>query len=266
MLGVFDSGFGGLTVLRPIHETLPELSTIYLGDNARAPYGVRPQEEIYRFTLEGVRFLFAQNCQLVILACNTASAQALRRIQQEILPAEYPGRRLLGVIRPAAEYLATHGRHVGIFATPATVESNAYTHELEKLNPNVEVTQVACPGLTDLIEAGRQTGENCNQLVKHFADELFLESPKTEEVLLGCTHYPLVQTLFEKQVPRGVPVVSQGEIVAGALKDYLERHPTLKTQLDWSGQHQYFTTNGPDISKLASLFYGNEIQFQKTTL
>jgi glutamate racemase len=266
MLGIFDSGFGGLTVLRPIHEKLPRLSTVYLGDNARAPYGVRTQEEIYQFTLEGVRFLFDLNCQLVVLACNTASAQALRRIQNEVLPMEYPDRRVLGVIRPASEYLSARGDHVGIFATPATVESNAYVHELKKLNPNIEVTQVACPGLTNLIEAGHHTGENCNQLVKHFTDELFTKAPKTEKILLGCTHYPLVQSLFETHTPKEVQVYSQGAIVADTLDTYLERHPDIKNRLDWTGQRHYFTTNGPDISKLASLFYGDDIQFQSTNL
>ena len=258
MLGIFDSGFGGLTVLQPIHEHLPNLSTIYLGDNARAPYGVRSQEEIYQYTLEGVRFLFEQGCPLVILACNTASAQALSRIQKEVLPDEFPDRRVLGVIRPAAEQLAQNGTDVGIFATPATVESEAYVEELKKLNPSVRVEQLACPGLTDLIEAGRHEGENCNQLTKHFTDELLAKAPSITSILLGCTHYPLIEDLFSKHHPEHVKLLSQGSIVAKSLADYLERHPEMLECIDQNSARRYFTT-GKDLHSLASTFYGATI-------
>ncbi|MCR4314682.1 MAG: glutamate racemase [Candidatus Uhrbacteria bacterium] len=266
MLGVFDSGFGGLTVLKPIHQRLPTLSTIYLGDNARAPYGVRSQEEIFQFTLEGVRFLFERGCPLVILACNTASAQALRRIQQDMLPLEYPDRRVLGVVRPAAEYLAKHATRVGLFATPATVESAAYVHELYDLNPTIKVTQVACPGLTDLIEAGRQDSPATDTLVAGCVRQLLATDEHIQEVLLACTHYPLVESVFRAHLPQAVHVLSQGDIVAASLESYLARHPKLDEQLQKTGERKYFTTNGSDVSGLASMFYGQEIQFEKVVI
>ncbi len=257
MLGIFDSGFGGLTVLKAIHKQLPELSTLYLGDNARAPYGVRSQEEIYQYTLEGVRFLFDRGCPLVILACNTASSQALRRIQQDVLPVEFPDRRALGVIRPAAEHLANTSKSVGIFATPATVQSEAYTHELQHLDKTIDVHQIACPGLTDLIEAGRHEGEDCAQLVKHFVDELVEAAPDIDTALLGCTHYPLVETLFRAHLPKDVTLVSQGELVATALAEYLTHHPEFRDRIQTSGEHTYVTT-GKNLNDLASRFYGQE--------
>ena len=258
MLGIFDSGFGGLTVLKPIHELLPKLSTIYLGDNARAPYGVRSQEEIYRYTLEGVRFLFEQGCPLVILACNTASSQALRRIQHEVIPAEFPDRRVLGVIRPAAEYLANSESTDGIFATPATVDSGAYIEEVRNLNPDLNLHQLACPGLTDLIEAGQHDGENCSRLVEHFSKKLIGLNPSIEQVLLGCTHYPLIHDLFQKHLPERIKVLDQGEIIATSLADYLDNHPEITKHLDQAGSRQYFTS-GDTNSKLGSQFYGEEI-------
>lgn len=263
MLGVFDSGFGGLTVLKPIHHLLPTYSTIYLGDNARAPYGVRTQEEIFQFTLQGVRFLFDQGCPFVVLACNTSSAQALRKIQQEILPIEYPNRRVLGVVRPASEYLAKHGSRVGIFATLATVESAAYVHELYKLNPTIKVTQVACPGLAGLIETGKHSSRETDEFVKQCADKLLSADEHIEEVLLACTHYPLVESLFRTHLPESIHLLSQGKIVAVSLESYLTRHPEIDSLLEKSARHMYFTTNGEDISQLASMFYGSEIQFTK---
>lgn len=266
MLGVFDSGFGGLTVLKPIHNRLPTLSTIYLGDNARAPYGVRSRDEIFQFTLEGVRFLFEQGCPLVILACNTASAQALRRIQQEVLPTEFPGHCVLGVVRPAAEYLAKHATRVGLFATPATVESAAYVHELYNLNPTIKVTQVACPGLTDLIEAGKQDSQATDALVAGCVKQLLAADDHIQEVLLACTHYPLIETLFRAHLPETVHVLSQGEIVAASLESYLARHQELDEQLQKTVERKYFTTNGSDVSGLASMFYGSEIKFEKVSI
>lgn len=266
MLGVFDSGFGGLTVLKPIHQRLPSLSTMYLGDNARAPYGVRSQEEIFQFTLEGVRFLFEQGCPLVILACNTASAQALRRIQQEVLPTEFPDRRVLGVVRPAAEYLAKHATRVGLFATPATVESAAYVHELCHLNPAIKVTQVACPWLADLVETGKQNSKEADVIVDGCVKRLLAADDQIQEVLLACTHYPLVETLFRVYLPQTIHVLSQGEIVAASLESYLTRHPELDEQLQKTGERKYFTTNDSDISGLASIFYNEEIQFSQATI
>lgn len=263
MLGIFDSGFGGLTVLKPIHERLAEVSTVYLGDNARAPYGVRTQEEIFQFTLEGVRFLFEKGCPLVILACNTASSQALRRIQQEILPRAFPDRRVLGVIRPAAEYLVANSRRVGILATPATVDSQAYVHEFQKLNPEIIVSQVACPGLTDLIETGRQNTPECRELIDRFVQELLAKDPTIEDVLLACTHYPLVFRLFREAIPSPIDVLTQGALVATSLQDYLVRHPEINGRLEKKSDRTYFTTQDQNISNLASMFYGSTIEFQK---
>ncbi|TAL49768.1 glutamate racemase [Patescibacteria group bacterium] len=266
MLGVFDSGFGGLTVLKPIHHLLPTYSTIYLGDNARTPYGVRSQEEIFQFTLEGVRFLFDQGCPLVVLACNTSSAQALRKIQQEILPIEYPDRRVLGVVRPASESLTKLGSRVGIFATPATVESAAYIHEMYKLNPTIKVTHVTCPRLVELIEAGKHDTDETNDLIKCCCEALLDKDERIEEVLLACTHYPLVESIFRRHLPESVHLLSQGQIVARSLESYLTRHPEIDSRLEKSDGRTYFTTNGDDISGLASMFYGEEIEFLHVNL
>jgi glutamate racemase len=266
MLGIFDSGFGGLTVLKPIHHRLPHLTTIYLGDNARAPYGTRSKEEIFQFTLEGVRFLFAQGCPLVILACNTASAQALRRIQQEVLPGEFPDRRVLGVVRPASEYLAKHASRVGIFATPATVESSAYVHELYNLNPTIKVTQVACPGLTNLIEQGKHNSTEAEELIQGCVEKLGAADDAVQEVLLACTHFPLVEQTFREHLLPNVHVFSQGEIVAASLETYLARHPEHDERLDKTGSRSYFTTNSENVSILASMFYGEDISFQKANI
>lgn len=266
MLGIFDSGFGGLTVLKPIHNRLSEYSTIYLGDNARAPYGTRSQEEIYQFTLEGVRFLFGQGCPLVVLACNTASSQALRRIQQEILPIEFPDRRVLGVVRPASEYLAKHGTRVGIIATQATVDSHAYVHELYKLNPAIKVSQKACPGLAGLIEEGKCHAPETELLIEECTKNLLATDEQIDEVLLACTHYPLVESVFRAYLPESIHLLSQGNIVAASLESYLAHHPEIDDRLEKTGERHYFTTNTQDISELASLFYGEKIQFEKAVI
>ncbi|HBK33905.1 TPA: glutamate racemase [Candidatus Uhrbacteria bacterium] len=270
MLGIFDSGFGGLTVLREIHRRLPHLSTLYLGDNARAPYGDRSQEEIFQFALEGLSFLFAQGCPLVIFACNTASAHALRRIQQTILPIRFPDRRVLGVTRPTVEYLAGSDRahHLGIFATQATVDSRSYELELHKLlaKNSVMLTQVACPGLTNLIEAGKEETEETAQLVKHFVSDMLTQDPHVQRVLLACTHYPLIKHLFGKSLPKGVDVLTQGEVVAQKLETYLERHPEMMGRLNQNGMRKYCTTSSAGISQLATRFYGSEINFEQVNI
>lgn len=259
MLGVFDSGFGGLTVLRAIHERLPNVSTVYLGDNARAPYGTRSHEEIFQFTLEGIRELFRRGCPLVIVACNTSSAQALRQIQQTILPVEFPDRRVLGVIRPTAEEIVSMStaKHIGVFATPATVASGAYLREIV----GATVTQVACPGLVDLIESGRERSGEAEALVATFCAQMISTDPLIDAVLLGCTHYPLVEDLFIKHLD-GRRVISQGTIVAEKLAGYLGRHPEIAERLDATGSRQYLTTKSDeDLSSLASRFYGETLQF-----
>ena len=274
MLGVFDSGFGGMTVLRAIHERLPNVSTVYLGDNARAPYGTRSHEEIFAFALEGVRELFRRGCPLVILACNSASAQALRQIQREVLPNEFPDRRVLGVIRPTAEEIVSLSatRHIGVFATPATVASGSYPREIQ----GAVVTQVACPGLVDLIEAGRERSAEANELVATFCAQMVATDPAIDAVLLGCTHYPLVDGLFKKHVnasaeinPGGGSrrVVSQGAIVAEKLADYLVRHPDMAGRMDRTGSRTYLTTkNDETLSSLASRFYGDGVSFERVDI
>lgn len=273
MLGVFDSGFGGLTVLKPIHDRLPDLSTAYLGDNARAPYGTRPHEEIFAFALEGVRELFRRGCPLVILACNTASAQALRQIQRTVLPTEFPGHRVLGVLRPTAEEIVTMSRsgHIGVFATPATVASGAYVREISNFAPpalNVRIAQVACPGqLTILIEQGRGDSEEADAIVASCCADLLARDPLIDTVLLGCTHYPLVEPLFRKHLPPSVEIVTQGAIVAAKLADYLARHPVLAARLHRTGARQYLTTKSDEtVSSLASRFYGAPVRFEPTVL
>lgn len=267
MIGIFDSGFGGLTILKPIHERLPRLSTIYLGDNARAPYGTRTHEEIFAFALEGVRELFRRGCPLVIFACNTASAQALRQIQQTVLPAEFPDRRVLGVIRPTAEELASMSAsgQVGVLATPATVKSEAYVHELKHVRPDLRVSQVACPGrFTILIEEGLDASEEANAIAASCCAELMKLDPRIDTVLLGCTHYPLVEELFRKHLPPAVTIITQGAIVADKLESYLARHPDIAARIDQSGTRQYLTTKDDDaVSPLASRFYGSPVRFER---
>lgn len=265
MLGIFDSGFGGLTVLKPIQARLPALSTIYLGDNARAPYGVHDHETIYQFTLDGVRFLFDKGCPLVILACNSASAQALRQIQQEVLPREYPNKRVLGVIRPAAEELAnaSESGHIGIFGTPATVTSNAYIYELLHLNPSLKVDQVAAPGITDLIEQGKQHSDELDALIEEYCRTLMNQDPQVDTVLLACTHFPIVADQFRNYLPDRITVMNQGEIVAAKLEDYLQRHPEIFEQIEKTGTRHYLTTGKTDhVTELASTFAGSETTFE----
>ena len=265
MLGVFDSGYGGLTILKAIHGRLPSISTIYLGDNARAPYGTRAPAEILAFTREGVRFLFERGCPLVILACNTASADALRTIQQTLLPEEYPHRRILGVIRPTAEAIRENPKHhIGIFATPATVNSCAYARELAHLGP-FSVTQQACPGLVDAIERGETETSETADLVASFVAQLLQKDPAIKTVLLGCTHYPLILPLFRTTLPGRVNIIIQGPTVAEKLADYLARHQEIDTRLAHSGTREFFTTGIPN-NPLASYFYKNEILFNKICL
>ncbi len=259
-------------MLKPIHKALPDVSTVYLGDNARAPYGVRSHEEIFQFALEGVRFLFDQGCPLVVFACNSASAQALRQIQQEVLPNEYPGKRVLGIIRPAAEWLVENSTagHIGIFGTEATVRSMAYVNELEHFaqsgGRHIDVTQVACPGLTDLIENGEVTGSKINGLVNEYVEKMMTKDKMVDEVMLACTHFPLIKNLFEKSIGEGIQVVGQGEIVAEKLSEYLNNHQELNEAISRTGDRQYFTTKSGDVSELASLFYGEDLDFKQVSL
>lgn len=268
MLGMFDSGFGGLSVLKAVHARLPDASTVYLGDNARAPYGTRTHEEIFQFTLEGIRALFSRGCPLVVLACNTASAQALRQIQQTVLPAEFPDRRVIGVIRPTAEEIVARSAsgHLGVMATPATVTSGAYLREIADAagQTPVTVTQIACPGLVELIEAGHERSPELRELAGLYVADLLKHDNAIDVILLGCTHYPLIADVIAAFVPPGVRVVSQGEIVAEKLADYLARHPDIDARVDKGGTRTYLTTkNDEHLSALASRFYGSPVQFER---
>lgn len=263
MLGIFDSGYGGLTILKEIRNRLPNISTMYLGDNARAPYGTRAPEEILAFAWEGVCFLFEKGCPLVILACNTASADALREIQQTFLPKMFPDRRVLGVIRPTVEVIGKEItlKRVGVFATQATVSSGAYVRELAHLVGHLSITQQACAGLVDAIERGETTTPKTAHLVALFVKLLLKKDPMIETVILGCTHYPLVLPLFRAALPSHINLVVQGPIVAEKLAGYLVRHPEINRQLDQFGHRLFFTTGAPN-KMLASYFYGNEIHIR----
>jgi len=228
-IGVFDSGYGGLTILSDIREQLPQYDYLYLGDNARAPYGTRSFDVVYEYTLQAVKELFDRGCYLVILACNTASAKALRTIQQNDLPGLFPDRRVLGVIRPSTEILGalTSTGHVGVLATEGTVRSESYVIELHKFSPDTVVNQQACPMWVPLIENNRHLSEAGKMFIKEDVDQLLASDPLIDVILLGCTHYPLVKNYLEEIVPPHVKIVSQGSIVAKSLEDYLVRHPEI---------------------------------------
>lgn len=243
-IGVFDSGYGGLTVLSELIHYLPDYDFIYLGDNARAPYGTRSFDVVYKYTLQAVRELFDQGCPLVILACNTASAKALRTIQQHDLPELAPDRRVLGVIRPSTEVLGslTTSGNVGILATQGTVKSESYLLELHKFSPEVKVFQQACPMWVPLIESNEHFSKPGKKFIRKDVQKLLEQSAKIDTILLGCTHYPIVEAYLREIVPPSVRIVSQGEIVAKSLVDYLDRHPEMNARLNRNGQLRYLTS------------------------
>ena len=272
-IGVFDSGYGGLTILEKIRKELPEYDYLYLGDNARAPYGTRSFEVIYEYTLQAVRWLHSQGCRLIILACNTASAKALRSIQQNDLPiingeglkVKGEGLRVLGVIRPTVEYVSSNGaKHVGIMATPGTVSSNSYVIELEKVDSSLVVSQEACPMWVPLIEAGEHTGEGADYFVDKYVRELLAKDAEMDTIILGCTHYPLLLPKIEAALEvmgRGdIRVVCQGEIVAASLADYLRRHTEIESDLSHGGTCTYITTEAAEKFRgSASIFLNTPI-------
>lgn len=262
-IGVFDSGFGGLSILRHIREALPDYDYVYLGDNARAPYGPRTREEVIAFTTQAVDFLFKQDCQLIILACNTASAMALRHIQQVYLPAHYPERRILGVLIPAAEAAvaaSTHGR-VGVMATQGTVESGSFESEIQKLKTDTIVVQEACPALVPLIEQGSHNSEDIVTALKGYLQPLI--EAGVESIILGCTHYELIRPLIREVVPSPIHLVVEGVEVAERLSDYLRRHPETERLLSLGGSLVAFTTgNVEQFERLGSGFYGHPLSAQ----
>lgn len=273
-IGVFDSGYGGLTILDAIRRELPEYDYLYLGDNARAPYGTHSFEVIYRYTLQAVQYLINKNCALIILACNTASAKALRTIQQRDLPRineqMVNGKmvNILGVIRPTVEAVPgiTKSGHVGILATPATVSSESYVLELEKIAPDLTVSQQACPMWVPLIEAGEHNSEGADYFVEKYLREILHKDPKIDTLVLGCTHYPLLKEKIEKMA-KNVTIIAQGELVAKSLKDYLERHPEYTSQLSTGATCTYLTTeNANRFSQSASHFLSAPISAEHIDL
>ncbi len=268
-IGVFDSGYGGLSVLRDVRALLPQYDYLYFGDNARAPYGTRSFELVYQFTLDAVIRLFQLGCHLVILACNTASAKALRSIQQTDLPRIDPSRRVLGVVRPTAEIVGsfTRSRHVGLLATPGTVRSRTYDIEISRLHPDIHLVSLACPMWVPLIENGEHRGPGADYFVRQSVDELFRLDPLVDTLLLGCTHYPLLLPKLRQFVPQGVTIVSQGTYVASSLANYLRRHPDMETRLTRSGTVSYLTTEHPSVFDTASTaFLGYPVASEHVTL
>ncbi len=256
-IGVFDSGYGGLTILHQMRSLLPQYDYLYLGDNARAPYGPRSFDVVYQFTREAVVKLFSMGCHLVILACNTASAKALRTIQQNDLPVLDPTRRVLGVIRPTAECIGsiTQTRHVGILATEGTIKSESYVLEIQKLYPDISVSGVACPLWVPLIENNEYDTPGADYFVKKRIDALMRLDPDIDSIILGCTHYPLLLDKILKHTPRGVRIIPQGEYVAASLKSYLERHPEIDARCTKHGTCHYLTTENKDkFAESAKIF------------
>jgi len=262
-VGIFDSGYGGLTVFRSIADALPQYDYLYLGDNARAPYGNRSFETVYEYTLECVQWFFEQGCPLVILACNTASAKALRTIQQKYLPAYAPGKRVLGVIRPTAEVVGQYTRtgHVGVLGTKGTVSSGSYLKEIGNFYPEVKVYQQACPLWVPFIESGDYKGEGVDYYIKRDLDALFAQASDIDTLLLACTHYPLLEDKIRKYLPADVRLVTQGPIVASSLSGYLLRHPEIDGELSKGSSRSFFTTDSAsDFEEHATSFFGEEVK------
>jgi glutamate racemase len=267
VLGFFDSGFGGLSVVREIQKKLPQYSFTYLGDNARTPYGSRPLEVIHRFTLEGVVELFNRGCELIIVACNTSSSVALRKIQQEYQQKQHPDKRVLGIVIPTAEEVSSLSttKVIGILATEATVNSLAYPQEILKIDPQVQVHQQACPLLVPLIEAGDV--EATRGPARQYVESLLEQDPRIDTILLGCTHYALIESILRQLIPQTIRVVTQGAIVAGKLADYLRRHPEIERRLDKSGKEIFLSTEySPRVQKLATQFFGRPIAIETVGL
>lgn len=269
-IGVFDSGYGGLTILEGIREALPQYDYIYLGDNARAPYGVRSFEIVYRFTLEAVECLFEMGCPLVILGCNTASAKALRTIQQNDIPLmEDPTRRVLGVIRPTVESIGELSQtgHVGVFGTPGTIASKSYDMEIAKLYPDFKVTGHACPMWVPLVENRESSSDGADYFVKQEIDRLFEKDADIDTVILGCTHYPLLLNKIRQYLPAGVKAVKQGELTGRSLADYLQRHPDMEARLSRGGECKYLTTESAErFSEMASVFLEKPVKAEHIIL
>jgi len=268
-IGIFDSGYGGLTILHGIRQLLPQYDYLYLGDNARAPYGPRSFDVVYEFTRQAVQHLFGMGCHLVILGCNTASAKALRTIQEHDLPQWDPERRVLGVIRPTAEVIGqlTRSRHVGVLATEGTIRSESYKLEIQKLWPDIQVSGVACPFWVPLVEYNEADSPGADYFVKKRIDQIMHLDPQIDCLILGCTHYPLLMPKILKYLPHGVRVVPQGEYVADSLQHYLERHPQIEQRCSKHGNVHYLTTENPDkFTEQAQLFLHEPVEVENIVL
>lgn len=268
-IGVFDSGYGGLTILDKIREALPEYDYIYLGDNARAPYGTRSFEVVYEFTRQAVNKLFDIGCHLVILACNTASAKALRSIQMNDLPKIDPARRVLGVIRPTVECIGdiSKNRHIGVLATAGTIKSESYPLEIHKLFPDIQVSGVACPMWVSLVENNESQNDGADYFIRKYIDQLLSKDPQIDTVILGCTHFPLLLPKIRQYIANDIGVISQGEYVAESLKDYLRRHPEMDAKCTKNGNCQFYTTEAEEkFSESASTFLNRQISVKHISL
>jgi len=268
-IGVFDSGYGGLTVFKSIVKKLPEYNYIYLGDNGRAPYGDRSFDTIYEYTLECVEWLFAQHCPLVILACNTASAKALRSIQQNVLPNKYPGYRVLGVIRPTAEIVGdfTSSNVVGVMGTRGTVNSESYLMEIDHFFPDVKVVQQSCPIWVPLVENNEHLKPGADYFVKEYVAELLAKDADIDCIILACTHYPLLMPKIKEFLPEGIGLLGQDDIVADSLVQYLERHPEIASQIGKLGQRAFYTSGDPAaFDASASIFFDDAVRSQHVDL
>lgn len=260
-IGVFDSGYGGLTVLKEFIDLMPEYDYFYLGDNARSPYGTRSFEAVYNYTLAAVEKLFEMGCHLIILACNTASAKALRSIQQNDLPRLAPNKRVLGVIRPSVESLGkfTTTGNIGVLGTKGTVLSNSYPLEIKKIFPKIKVSQEACPMWVPLVENNEFDKEGADYFIEKNIRSLLLKNSKIDSIILGCTHYPLLISKIKKHLPDNIKLLSQGKIVAESLKDYLHRHPEIDKNCTKSGTYKYFTTDSPETFKKQGAIFCDKI-------
>lgn len=268
-IGVFDSGYGGLAILRQIRLRLPGYDYVFLGDNARAPYGTRSFDIVYQFTLQAVRKLFSLGCPLVILACNTASAKALRTIQQNDLPRIAPTRRVLGVIRPTVEVIGpmTKSRHVGVLGTAGTIRSGSYGMEIRKLFPDIKVSGQECPMWVPLIENREYASPGADYFVREYIDRLMAKDPAIDTIILGCTHYPLMIDKIRQYTPAGINLVPQGEYVAASLADYLARHPEMDARLAKGGSCEYLTTeDARQFSPSASVFMSADVEARQISL
>lgn len=268
-IGVFDSGYGGLTILSKIREVLPEYDYIYLGDNARTPYGTRSFEIVYEFTLQAVNKLFEMGCHLVILACNTASAKALRSIQMNDLPELDPLRRVLGVIRPTVECIGniTQSRHIGVLATAGTIKSESYPLEIHKLFPDIQVHGEACPMWVPLVENNESQNEGADYFIQKYIYQLLSKDKKIDTLILGCTHYPLLLPKIKQYTPKYIKVIAQGEYVAKSLKDYLKRHPEMDARCTKGGNCHFCTTEAEEkFIESASAFLNEDISVQRICL